>query len=118
MDDSVALQVLGSDGQLAAHLVLGREGDSDAHRVEPTFGKLFYPIREVLAHTEIVALGDARAGTQPLIRHKSREPSEARLSMSTFAVLPPPTPGLGFLKRGPTYSLPPQLPAGQPGGWN
>src|SRR5260370_22248058 len=93
MDDSVALQVLGSDGQLAAHLVLGREGDSDAHRVEPTFGKLFHPIREVLAHTEIVALGDARAGTQPLIRHISREPTEARLAIATFSVPPPSTRG-------------------------
>src|SRR5260370_42384976 len=118
MDDSVALQVLGSNGHLAAHLVLGRERDSDAHRVEPTFGKLFHPIREVLAHTEIVALGKARAGTSPRIRHKSREPSEARLSMSTFAVLPPPTPGVGFGKGGPRGSLPPELPAGKRGGWH
>src|SRR5260370_12912921 len=118
MDDSVALQVLGSDGQRAGHLARGREVTSDAHRGEPTFGKLFHPIREVLAHTEIVALGDARAGTQPLIRHKSREPSEARLSMSTFAVLPPPTPGVGFGKGGPRGSLPPELPAGKRGGWH
>src|SRR5713101_4259519 len=118
MHDSVALQVLGSNGQLAAHLVLGRESDGDAHRVEPTFGKLFHPIREVVAHTEIVALGKRRAGTSPRIPHKSREPSEARLSMSTFAVLPPPTPGVGFGKGGPRGSLPPELPAGKRGGWH
>src|SRR6266851_5171624 len=38
-----------------------RESDGDAHRVEPTFGKLFHPIREVVAHTEIVALGKSES---------------------------------------------------------
>src|SRR5712691_2329359 len=104
--DSIALQVLGSNRQLAAHLVLGRERDGDAHRVEPAFGHRLQPFGEVEAHTQ------NRSG------EKQGAGLHVRLLVSTFAVLPPPTPGVGFGKGGPRGSLPPELPAGKRGGWH
>src|SRR6266852_1325632 len=106
MHDSIALQVLGSNRQLAAHLVLGRERDGDAHRVEPAFGHRLQPFGEVEAHTQ------NRSG------EKQGAGLHVRLLVSTFAVLPPPTPGVGFGKGRPRGSLPPELPAGKRGGWH
>src|SRR5712692_9684280 len=106
MHDSVALQVLGSNGQLAAHLVLGRVRDGDAHRVEPAFRHRFDALGEVLAHEQNPSGGKQRAGRR------------TRLLVSTFAVLPPPTPRVGCGKGGPRGSLPPELPAGKRGGWH
>src|ERR1700694_730820 len=40
-----------------------------------------------------------------------------RPSLSTFAVLPPPTPGAGSGNGSPRGSRPPELPAGKRGGW-
>src|ERR1700704_5477300 len=39
-------------------------------------------------------------------------------SLSTFAVLPPPTPGAGSGNGSPRGSRPPELPAGKRGGWH
>src|ERR1700694_4481728 len=41
-----------------------------------------------------------------------------RPSLSTFAVLPPPTPGAGSGNGSPRASRPPELPAGKRGGWH
>src|SRR6476660_7721698 len=58
------------------------------------------------------------------MREESRlnpEKSKGRRSgppMSTFAVLPPPTPGAGSGNGSPRGSRPPELPAGKRGGWH
>src|SRR5229473_8556820 len=54
----------------------------------------------------------------PSEQKKTRVGESPTLALSTFAVLPPPTPGVGFGKGGPRGSLPPELPAGKRGGWH
>src|SRR4030081_2452887 len=50
MHDSVTLQVLRPDRQLASNLVLRGQRDGHTHRLEPTFRQLVHPSGEVLAH--------------------------------------------------------------------
>src|SRR5216684_5998550 len=54
----------------------------------------------------------------PSDQKKTRVGESPTLALSTFAVLPPPTPGVGFGKGGPRGSFPPELPAGKRGGWH
>src|SRR5216683_4719167 len=54
----------------------------------------------------------------PSDQKKTRAGESPTLALSTFAVLPPPTPGVGFGKGGPRGSFPPELPAGKRGGWH
>src|SRR5260370_8949393 len=54
----------------------------------------------------------------PSVQKRTSVGESPTLALSTFAVLPPPTPGVGFGKGGPRGSLPPELPAGKRGGWH
>src|SRR5437868_4337439 len=48
--DPVALQMLRPGDKLGAHLVLGREGDRDPHRLEPALGQLIQARRIIFHH--------------------------------------------------------------------
>ena len=50
VNDAVALQVLASDHELGADLVLGGVGDRHAHRLDPAFGDRVQLLGEVLDH--------------------------------------------------------------------
>jgi len=105
MNDPVALEMLRPDGQLRSNLVLGRACDRHAHRLQPTFRHIVQFLREVFNHE--------RDGGM-----KRRRPGLSRPPLSTFAVLPPPTPGAGSGNGSPRGSRPPELPAGKRGGWH
>jgi len=98
VDDAVGLEMLRADSQLGADLVPGGDGDFQPHRLGPALPPLVHLRREVAGHVAIVVRPKIEDRNDPGRLTKVEGLARPGPRSSTFAVLPPPTPGAGFGK--------------------